>query len=267
MTAFDADAILLIAHGTRDPLGNEETLRLAALVEAQAGIPVRTGFIEHAEPDVPETIDAMIAEGLRRIVAAPVILIAAGHVKEDVPQFIEAARRRHPDASFRVADNLGIHPSILDILDERLRSCEADVAEVARENTSVVFVGRGSSDPDANSDIYKISRLFWESRGFRSVHVGFIGVTYPTMQESLQQASRMAPARIIVLPYFLFMGLLLTRIEKITDEAKALYPGCEVLQAKHMGPDIRLAEVILDRCRQNSAPALADPSDLMVSRP
>lgn len=246
---MNADALLLIAHGTPDPAGNAETLELAAKIESAAGIPVRTGFIEHAEPDVPSTIDAMAAEGFRRIVAAPVILSAAGHVKGDIPEFLDAARERHPELSFEIAPHIGVHPALIEILDDRLRACEAGETSVAREDTALVFLGRGSSDPDANSDIYKIARLLWEGRGFRSVHVGFIGVTFPTVQEAIRQATLMQPKRIIVQPFFLFLGVLLTRIGKIVEESRTLYPGIEFLLTAHLGPDARLAEVIIEHGR------------------
>ncbi len=75
-----------------------------------------------------------------------------------------------------------------------------------------MVVGRGSSDPDANSNVSKVMRMLWEGMGFGWAETCYSGVTFPLVEPGLEHAAKLGYKRIIVFPYFLFTGVLVKRI-------------------------------------------------------
>src|SRR3954463_6180838 len=149
-----SDALLIAAHGSRDESGVAE---FWALAEAWRRLrPDRlqaAGFLEFARPTIGEAIDDLVARGARRIIVIPAMLMAAGHVKNDVPSEIHEARTRHPGVSFHMARALDIHPALLELCQVRYREAIVDLVDVPPERTLLLLVGRGTSDPDANAGI------------------------------------------------------------------------------------------------------------------
>lgn len=242
------EAMLLVGHGSRDPEGNEEFLRFAERVRfAFPETPTEACFIELAEPSVPEGLDRCVALGARRVAVLPATLFAAGHVKVEIPHEIDEARRRHPGVDFRYGRPFGIHPLIFDILDERLAEAEAVLPPGPRAETAVLVIGRGSSDPDANGDLYKVSRLLWEGRGYGWVETCFIGITRPDFPEGIQRCVALGARRTVVLPYFLFTGVLIRRIQDRLREFQARHPDVPMGLAGYMGGHPSLVEILMER--------------------
>ena len=86
-----------------------------------------------------------------------------------------------------------------------------------RAETLLVVVGRGTSDPDANSNVAKVTRMLWEGMGFGWAEMGYSGVTFPLVGPALEHAAKLGYRRIVVFPYFLFTGVLVKRIYDTTD--------------------------------------------------
>jgi energy-coupling factor transporter ATP-binding protein EcfA2/sirohydrochlorin ferrochelatase len=241
-------ALLVVGHGTRDADGVEEFWTLAEHVREAAGeLEVEFGFIEMAEPLADEAIDRLVARGPRDVVSVPLVLLAAGHLKNDGPATLARARARHPDVRFRMGRDLGIDPTVLDIVEERIRAAigDDDPSEVG-----VVLVGRGSSDPDATSDLYKLARLLADGRGLGFVEPAFIQVTQPDVPAALERARRLGARTIVVAPLFLFTGVLVPRVYRQAEAWAAEHPELDVRGAAHLGPDRRLARVVLERHRE-----------------
>src|SRR4051812_33115941 len=233
---------MVVGHGTRDADGLEEFWTLAGHVREAAGeLPVGFGFIELAEPAVDTGIDELVSRGSTEVVSVPLVLLAAGHLKNDGPAALTRARSRHPDVSFRMGRDLGIDPVVLEIIEERARAAGGD---------AVVLVGRGSSDPDATSDLYKVARLLSDNRGLGMVEPAFAGVAKPSVAEALERCRRLGATRVAVVPFFLFTGVLVPRIYNEASEYAASHPELEVVAAAHLGPDRRLARLVLERYRE-----------------
>jgi sirohydrochlorin cobaltochelatase len=110
--------LLLAAHGTRDPAGVAGFQALAARVADLArrdGIEVAGGFIELSEPPLRDAV-AALAGTSPRIVAVPLMLVAAGHAKGDIPAALAREQARHPGVSFTYARTLGPHPALIEPL-------------------------------------------------------------------------------------------------------------------------------------------------------
>jgi sirohydrochlorin cobaltochelatase len=241
------DTVLLIGHGSREPAGNEEFLRFAEEARPHLGPePVESCFIELTEPLVPESLDRCVRRGARRVIALPVILFAAGHVKVEIPHDLDEAKARHPTVDFLYGRHLGLHPLLLEAFEERLVELEARFPGSPNE-TAVLVVGRGSSDPDSNSDVYKLGRLLWEAKRYPWVEVCFIGVTAPSLPEGLARCRALGARRIFVLPYFLFTGVLIPRIRRLSAEFAAAHPDIEVRVGEYLGSHPNVFKVLAER--------------------
>lgn len=247
-------ALCIVGHGTRSVAGTGECLTLAVRVRAlaaaaavTAGLDVEVGFLEAASPPFSVAAADLVARGHRQVVCVPLVLFGAGHAKGDIPASIARARRDLPGVRFTYGRHLGVHPELLAVVDDRLA---AAVAPSARPDTAVLLVGRGSSDPDANADLHKVARLLWEGRPYPVVEVAFAGITEPRVPEGLSRLLRLGARRIVVVPYFLFTGILPTRVREQAREFAAAHPRVALTVTGHLGADERVAALVLARYRE-----------------
>jgi sirohydrochlorin cobaltochelatase len=168
----------MIGHGTKDNDGRQSLLDFAAAYQAlDTSRPVLPCFLELTGPTIQEGVDRCVEEGYTEISVLPILLFAARHNKFDVTNELDRARARHPQLKFYYGRHFGITPGILDLWRSRL--AELDQPQWNRSDTVLLFVGRGSSDPDANGDVYKLARIVWEGSGYQTVETCFIGITHP----------------------------------------------------------------------------------------
>jgi sirohydrochlorin cobaltochelatase len=113
-------------------------------------------------------------------------------------------------------------------------------------------VGRGSSDPEANAEACKLARLLWEGSGFAAVETCFIGITHPRLPVGLERALSWHPRRVIVLPYFLFTGVLVKKIEAAVEKQRQRQSEIDWL----MLPELGLVDTVLHSLQQLEQEAL-----------
>ncbi len=240
--------VLLIGHGSRDAEGREGLLDFAAAYQAlDRSRPVVPCFLELSEPTIQQGVDRCVEQGYTDLSALPVLLFAARHNKFDVTNELDRARQRHPQVQFHYGRHFGITPRILDLWQARLADLDRHQPEIPRADTVLLFVGRGASDPDANSDVAKMARLLWEGSGYSTVETCFFGLTHRRLEEGFRRARLYQPRRIIVLPYFLFTGALLKKIYGIAAEQQALFPQISIECLPEMGLHPQLFHVLRDR--------------------
>ncbi|WP_018132726.1 sirohydrochlorin chelatase [Effusibacillus pohliae] len=243
------EAVLLIGHGSRDAEGNRQFESFVERVRARKpDTRIELAYLELARPTIGETIERLAAEGVTAITAVPVILLAAGHVKIEIPHMLDEARQRHPQLQIRYGRHLGLHHAILEIMEERLQA--AETAGHNRQDTTVLLVGRGSSDPDANGDLYKLARILWERTGVAHVETCFIGVTYPDFPGGVRRAANTGTSSVIVLPYFLFTGVLMKRMEAMLQELSLQFPAVAFSLADTFGYHPKLVDIVSDRIEE-----------------
>ncbi|WP_456444355.1 sirohydrochlorin chelatase [Thiolapillus sp.] len=116
------NALLVVAHGSRREASNEEVRKLCRRIEQETAgeefFLVRAGFLELAEPSIPEGIGQCVGAGADRVVVLPYFLSAGRHVSEDIPAEVEKARQRYPHASIVLAPYLGSAPGVSGLLVE-----------------------------------------------------------------------------------------------------------------------------------------------------
>ncbi len=249
--------VLVVGHGSREPAANAELERLVEHLRAhQPGFEFGHAYLELARPSLADGLAAM-ARRHGRVVVIPCFLFSAGHVKNDIPLALAAARRRHPEVRFEAGRVLGVHPVMAELAFER--ASEARKPEDDARRTAVVMVGRGSSDPDANGDFCKLVRLFGEGRGFGWVVPSFIGITGPLFEEAIELVARARPKRILVVPYLLFGGRLAARLDDQVREFNRRHPRVKAELTPTLGVCPKLLQVLGERIAEalNGAAPLA----------
>ena len=243
----DGPLLLIIGHGTRDASGVAQFRQLIGLVrDRSAGwLPgVDGGFIELAAPPVGEVVSRLTGSRPAELVAVPLVLSAAGHGKGDIPAALAREQVRHPGLRYRYGRPLGPHPVLLDVLEARI---DAVLDGAPRAGTHVVLVGRGSTDPDGNAEVAKVARLLWEGRGYDDVGLSFVSLAEPSVPAALERARRLGAERIVVVPYFLFAGVLPDRVTAQAGGFAEQHPGMDVRVAGLIGACDELAGLVLER--------------------
>lgn len=243
--------LLMIGHGSRDSQGRQAVLDFAqAYQKLDTSRPVIPCFLELTEPTILDGVNYCVERGYTELSALPILLFAARHNKFDVTNELDRARKVHPQVKFHYGRHFGITPGILELWKERLGQLDSPAhnpRQIPRSETVLLFVGRGSSDPDANGDVYKMARMLWEGSGYQTVETCFIGITHPRLEEGFRRARLYQPKRIIVLPYFLFTGVLVKKIFDITAQQQAQYPEIELTCLPEMGITSQLLQVLRER--------------------
>ncbi len=256
--------MLVVGHGSRDADGVDEFWVLASTIRAAASdLLTGFGFIELASPNVDEAIDDLVAAGATEIVSVPLVLLAAGHLKNDGPAALARARARHPEVHFSLARDLGIEPGVLEIAADRIRDAAGDADP---EKLGVALIGRGCSDPDACADLWKVSRLLADGRGLGTVEPGFVSIATPSVPETLERLRLLGTGTAVVAPFFLFSGVLRNRIYNEAAAWAQEHPEVEVRCASHLGPDPRLVQLVLERYREARAGDVRMNCDLCAYR-
>lgn len=113
-------ALLLIAHGSREPAANADLHRLADELRATGRYAaVGAAFLELAEPDIDGGGAACVEGGAGRVVLVPYFLSAGVHVRRDLTAARERLAGRFAGVEFRLAEPLGPHPLLTEIVVQR----------------------------------------------------------------------------------------------------------------------------------------------------
>jgi len=243
--------VMLCGHGSRNQLAVGEFAMLSErLRERLPGVPVEYGYLEFANPVIHQGLDRLRAAGVKKVLAVPGMLFAAGHAKNDIPSVLNTyAAKEKLDIAY--GRELGVDLKMLRAAGDRIEEAIAAApTEVSRTETLLLVVGRGASDPDANSNVAKVMRMLWEGMGFGWGEVAFSGVTFPLVSPALDHAVKLGYRRIIVFPYFLFTGVLVKRIYDAAAEAQAKYRGVEIINAPYLNDHPLVIDTFVDRIQE-----------------
>ena len=244
-------AVLICGHGSRDPEAIAEFELLAAALRPRLPqFDFATGYLEFARPTIRDGLAELAARGARHILAIPAMLFAASHVKNDLPWEMNTFIADNPGIDVRMARDLAIDPRLLWAAAERITAVAPEPAAIPRSDTLLVVVGRGTNDPDANSNISKLARMLWEGMGFGWAEIAFSGVAHPRVDAALARAARLGFPRIIVFPYFLFTGVLVKRIYAQADAAAHLFAEIEFIKALYLRDHPGVLDAFSDRVEE-----------------
>lgn len=106
-------AIILFAHGARDPNWAAPFLSLQQLIGQQRPqLLVRLAFLELMQPDLPQLLQQLVADGVNEVSVVPVFLGQGGHVRRDLPALIAQAQQQYPQLAITVAQAVGEQPDV-----------------------------------------------------------------------------------------------------------------------------------------------------------
>lgn len=231
--------LVVVAHGSRDPRHAATVHALLRRVRAlRPGLRVEAGFLDFNAPSVPRVLERLDAEGVRDVVALPLLLTRAFHAKSDIPAVLHEARARLPRLSVRQADVLGPSALLTDALERRLY--EAGLRPGDKRSTGVVLASAGSSDPEAIAVIAHVARE-WRRTGWCAVRPAFASASLPRTEDAVRELRAEGVRRVAVAPYVIAPGRLPDRIARGAHES-----GADVL-ADVLGPAPELARLLLRR--------------------
>ena len=244
--------MLVVGHGTRSESGVAEFNAFMDRLQRREDAPYRAsagGFIELSRPPVTEAVASLVSQGHRELIALPLVLVAAGHGKGDIPAALLREQLRHPGMSYSYGRPLGPHPGLLDILERRIDTVLSDtvLGDAERADTHILLVGRGSTDPDANAEITKVARLLWEGRGYAGVEPSFVSLADPGVPAGLEKLRLLGASRIVIAPYFLFPGILPDRIVSQSETFALEHPFLRIDVAELIGDCDELADIVIER--------------------
>ncbi|CAM5480742.1 sirohydrochlorin chelatase [Streptomyces purpurascens] len=237
--------LLVIAHGSRDPRHAATVHALVRRVRAQRpDVRVETGFLDFNVPSVQGVLESLAVQGVRDVVALPLLLTRAFHAKADIPAVLADAP---PQLRIHQAEVLGPSPLLLAALERRLY--EAGLSPADKSSTGVVLASAGSTDPEAIAVIAEIARE-WRHTGWCAVRPAFASAGspagFPRTEDAVRELRALGCSRVAVAPYVLAPGRLPDRIARGAAEADVL--------ADVLGPAPEVARVVLERYEAARAP-------------
>ncbi|MFR9757772.1 sirohydrochlorin chelatase [Streptomyces sp. TR06-5] len=257
-------ALLLVGHGNHDDSADALQSLIAELGRRNPELPVAGGLGKQSPPPLTDVVARLTDTGASQVVALPLTLGVPGGTVQDLRNALEREAEQHEDVSYACARPLGTEPALLRLLEQRLDEALGSGGRTPadRAATTVLLVGRGTSDPAANAELHRAARLLWEGSGYGGVETAFVNQAAPDVASGLDRCVALGARRVIVLPYFLFPGALPERVRLQTDGWAAVHPDTDVVTADVVGPGEALADLVEERYRE----AVAESSTLRCSR-
>jgi sirohydrochlorin ferrochelatase len=192
-----APALLLVAHGTRDPAGAVVTERVAARARQALGVPVAVSYVDVRRPTPADAL----AELPGPCVAVPMFLAAGYHVRVDVPAQLRESGR----GDVTIADTFGPDPLLVGAAVRRLDEAGAG------EQDAVVLAVIGSTDERARADSALAARRLGRELG-RPVTLATTAMGGPRVPEAVARLRAEGAGRIAVASWLLAPGLFHRRL-------------------------------------------------------
>ena len=238
--------LVAVAHGSADPRASATIAELAAVArERSPGLDLRTAFLGHAPPSLPQVLGTIEAD--REVTVLPLLLTAAYHSKADIPRVLA----RTPLRRVSYGATLGPHPLLLDALDRRLAEALPSSGPISGlgvhldpARTAVVLAAAGSSDPEANATIAQMAARWQARTGWLAVRPAYASAAEPSPAAAVAGLLRDGAPRVVVATYLLAPGLFADRIRHT-----ALAAGATAVSPA-LGACAEVADVMLDRFTQ-----------------
>jgi sirohydrochlorin ferrochelatase len=221
--------ILFIGHGTRESTGIREFNFFATKVEARirelAGENAKTCwfgscFLELKAPTISESIRNAVDAGCQRIIAVPIFLFSARHIKSDIPRLLSSAKNGYPGLSITCLTPLGNRNALVETCVERIfeSGYYPDMKQVC-----LVFVCRGGKDEEARREFRCVVQKIIDSLGHlaefqsgrKEVYLAGEG---PRLHEVLVTATNEGYEAAYVVPILLFQGQLTSDLKREVQE-------------------------------------------------
>jgi sirohydrochlorin ferrochelatase len=236
--------LVAVAHGSADPLAAatiDELMKVAATRTAARGLSLRTAYLSHAAPSLPQVMSALPANA--RVTVLPLLLTAAYHSKTDIPRVLARMRGDFPRLEVTYGATLGPHPLLVRALERRLTEAAPDALEDPG-HTGVVLAAAGSSDPAADVTIGRLAARWQARAGWFAVRPAYASAAGPAPATAVAGLLHAGARRVLVATYLLAPGFFADRIRDA-----ALAAGAAAV-APALGAAAEVADVMLDRYQE-----------------
>lgn len=238
-------AILYIGHGTRSKEGAEEAKSFIHRVMERINVEIQeVCFLELTKPGIEEGFLHCVERGATEITVVPLFLLAAGHIKEDIPKALSSLCERYPTINVKIRDPFGVQGKILDGIAEMVKETVTDLTP----KDSILIVGRGSSDKSIHTAFADIARGISKRLGIENIQVCYLAATEPRLPEGLETISKNATGKIIVIPYLLFSGLLLKEVDQMVSMKRKL--GQQIIHTGQLSKHRVIEDIITERATE-----------------
>jgi sirohydrochlorin ferrochelatase len=242
------EAILYICHGSRVKEATAQAVDfIQTCMKNQSNIIQEYCFLELANPTIEDAYAACVKRGATKIIAIPVLLLTAAHAKHDIPEVLRKMNHNYPNVELKYGRPIGVSEKMVDILVERLQ----ETNEKIQENSLVLLVGRGSSDPDVKRDLRNIADLLEDRLPNIRVEDCYLTAASPSFTDALEKAKHAQANQVFIIPYLLFTGLLMqsmqTKIEEINQEG-----GQNFVLCRYLGYHSKIEQALEERIQELS---------------
>lgn len=235
-------AILYVGHGTRSKKGAEEAKQFLQNVMNEVKEPIQEiSFLELTDPSVEEGFNRCVERGATSITVVPLFLLTAGHMKHDIPDALRSLQKKNPHIAVTIAEAFGVQDMILDAMTELIM----DTAGLFSPNDAVLIVGRGSSDPDIQENFSSIVSGLKSRLGIENTDVCYLAAATPTFEEGLERICQEDSGSIVVVPYLLFGGLLLSEVQNAVR--KKQQAGKSIVVTKALSKHAAIKDLVVVR--------------------
>lgn len=249
-------AYLLVGHGTRNPVGQQQFLtvyqQFAQLIAPKA---TACAFLELAEPTIVQAVEQLAAQGVKRFVTVPLLLFAAGHALQDIPEAVAEAAGRYNLQSEGQTAPLELSPAIVELSARRFREAACQTASVPGchercegkqcAKTALAMIGRGSRSEVAAERMRQFCNLRRQITPVAELFTGFVYAQSPGVEEVLGMLARSNYQTIVVQPHLLFEGELIEQLRRQVEVVKRDSPAQRWVVAQALGTDFALAQTLV----------------------
>ena len=206
--------ILLCGHGSRSAETLQEFKFFANTLKAR--LPeseITFGFLELAKPDFSEAVNTLYNNGVRSIIAVQLFLFDGKHVDTEIPSQLKEIQSKYTDINIKILPPIGRNPLFLEMLTKSI------LPYFEKEKSySVLTVGVGSSNENANIQIQTVSNNLGETLKIDDIHVSFISKqAKPSYEESIANLVSNPENDILIIPLILFNGIYYKMINAISE--------------------------------------------------
>ena len=179
--------------------------------------------------------------GATSLAVVPLFLLTAGHIKVDIPAALKPLKKKYPLLDVHMEEPFGVQSTILDAMMESIIEKAGRLSQEDR----ILIVGRGSSDASIRSEFKRIEDGIKQRSGISAVAVCYLAASGPFFQQGIEEISHHCSGKVIVVPYLLFPGLLLTEVER--EVAKRKQARQNILQTGALSRHESIKRIMIEK--------------------
>ena len=241
--------LLIVDRGSREREAGEELEKICGAVKERGRYDYADYcFLEVEPPFIEDGMPKALKEGLDSLTVVPYFLYPGRKVKAAVAEAMSYQKKT--GTKLRVTRPMSMHPTMVELVDGRIREALAKDGPVSRERVDVLVVGHGSRDPNAQISLRYVTDGLAKT-GYKSASHCFLEIEQPDIAAGVRTCATKNPEALVVVFYFLHEGAHVK-----TDINADLLPVLDevglprVCVTRHLGADERMIELILERAEE-----------------